>query len=487
MKKVSAIGGLLAAAIAAVIGMVALETAPSSATFPGTNGKIAFSSIRDGNYEIYVMNAGGSGQTNLTNNPAIDQTSGWSPDGTKLAFTSNRDGGQDIYAMNADGSGVVRLTFLAGNQLTPAWSPDGTKIAFTSDGDGNNEIYVMNANGTGITRLTFDPALDWNPSWSPDGAKIVFRSDRAGNYEIYVMNANGSNQTNLTNNPNHDNNPDWSPDGSKIAFTRRISGNDEIHVMNADGSSQTQLTNKAGVDDVAAWSPDGTKIAYISEGVGGDWDVFVMNADGSAPTNLTNTPAREQLPEWQRLTSTATPTVTPSPTATATPSPSLPIQGQLANCFQETNIAYGHNNLEGEWLAFEPGAPDVLQTLDHFAIGEGYLVNVDADCTISADGHNIALYNGWNLFGWPPAAPSPSGDIKAQLADCLESINIANGLNNETKVWTVFEPSAPPVLQTLTGLAASGGYFINASNVCHIISGPNHVGLYEGWNLVGWR
>jgi len=97
-------------------------------TFPGLNGKIAFTSIRDGNEEIYVMNADGTDQTRLTNNPAGDWNPDWSPDGTRIAFNSNRESGQDeIYVMNPDGSGVTDLTNNPASDGSPTWSPDGTK------------------------------------------------------------------------------------------------------------------------------------------------------------------------------------------------------------------------------------------------------------------------------------------------------------------------------------------------------------------------
>ncbi len=179
------------------------------------SGKIAFMSDRDGNVEIYVMNADGSGQKNLTNNPAIDKNPAWSPDGKKIAFDSYRDGNQDIYVMNADGSGQKNLTNDLINGGYPAWSPDGKKIAFDSYRDGNWEIYVMNADGSGQKRLTNNPADDNFPSWSPDGKKIAFMSDRDGNLEIIVMNADGSGLENLTNNPADDGYPSWSPFLSK--------------------------------------------------------------------------------------------------------------------------------------------------------------------------------------------------------------------------------------------------------------------------------
>src|SRR4026208_846628 len=92
---------------------------PAQAGFPGSNGKIAFVSDRDGNQEIYSMNADGSGQVNLTKNPASDFDPSWSPDGTKIAFTSDRDNGWEIYVMNSDGSGVTRIT----NNPALDWTP----------------------------------------------------------------------------------------------------------------------------------------------------------------------------------------------------------------------------------------------------------------------------------------------------------------------------------------------------------------------------
>jgi len=93
------------------------------------NGKIAFTSYRDGNGEIYLMNPDGSGQTRLTTNIADDVYPARSPNGTKIAFASNRDGNREIYVMNTDGTGQIRLTTNIADDYDPAWSPDNSKIS----------------------------------------------------------------------------------------------------------------------------------------------------------------------------------------------------------------------------------------------------------------------------------------------------------------------------------------------------------------------
>ena len=92
------------------------ESAPAA-------GKIVFTSSRDGNAEVYVVDADGSGLRRLTDNPASDFFFAWSPDSSHIAFLSNRDGNQDIYVMNADGTGQTNLTKNPADNYDPAWSP----------------------------------------------------------------------------------------------------------------------------------------------------------------------------------------------------------------------------------------------------------------------------------------------------------------------------------------------------------------------------
>ena len=148
--------------------------------------KIAFTSHRKDNADIYVMNADRTDVVNITNHEAHDSFPAWSPDGKKIAFVSTRDGhALDVCVMKADGTNVVNLTKFWSAEYDPVWSPDGKKIAFVSDRHGNSEIYVMNADGTDVVNITKHEAHNYDPAWSPDGTTIAFTSHREGNPDIY--------------------------------------------------------------------------------------------------------------------------------------------------------------------------------------------------------------------------------------------------------------------------------------------------------------
>ena len=263
-----------------------------------SNEKIVFTSARDGNFEIYSMNADGTNHTRLTNNPGGDITPAFSPDGNRIAFASVRNNNLDIYVMNADGSNQTRLTTNGSDDYDPAFSPDGSRIAFTSTRNGNYEIYVMNANGSNETRLTNNAAFDGASVFSPDGSRIAFLSFRNGNGEIYAMNSDGTNQTRLTNDPADDYGATFSPDGSQIVFASTRDGNAEIYSMSADGTNQTRLTINPATDAEPSFSPDGSRVAFDSNR-DGNYEIYSMNADGTDQTRLTSVPAFDSSPAFR--------------------------------------------------------------------------------------------------------------------------------------------------------------------------------------------
>jgi dipeptidyl aminopeptidase/acylaminoacyl peptidase len=126
------------------------------------------------------------GTTAPTPSPAASSPTGSPSIGAveQIAFASDRDGNREIYVMSADGTGLERVTNDPAEDGQPAWSPDGTEIAFSSNRDGNFEIYVMSADGTGERRLTNGSESDQSPAWSPDGTEIAYFSNRVGGFDI---------------------------------------------------------------------------------------------------------------------------------------------------------------------------------------------------------------------------------------------------------------------------------------------------------------
>jgi Tol biopolymer transport system component len=319
-SRVAAVRAVVLAFVAPVVIIVGVAgTKPAEAAFPGKNGRLAFTSDRDGDFEVFTMRPDGSDVKQLTKNKAVDAPMDWSPDGKKLVFVSDRDGDLEVYTMNADGSGVKRLTFSPGADSAGSWSPDGKKIAFESNRDGNFEIFVMNANGLGVKQLTFNGGFF--PDWSPDGTKIVFHDIRTNNSEVRTINANGSNEINLTNDPPGfgpaDRAPDFSPNSRQLAFASdRDGGEDlEILVMGADGSNPTNRTNNEANDDVPVFSPDGKKIVFMSDRDGNS-EVYTMNANGSGTKRLTRSPATDLAVDWQPNTAPAVTNFQPSSDST---------------------------------------------------------------------------------------------------------------------------------------------------------------------------
>jgi Tol biopolymer transport system component len=276
------------------------SAAPVEPLLSATPARLIFTAKTRQGTEIFSLSEGGSQPVQLTYDSdesvgAINTGPACSPDGRWIAFTGIRNGQSDIYLMRPDGSEETRLTDDPADDADPAFSPDGGQIAFVSQRDGNKGIYVMDLDGTILARLANLPANVSSPAWSPNGTQIAFTADVNGYSQIYLVNLGSSEQVNISNYPGSDYGPSWSPDGSKIAFysASRVEGNQEVlYMVNKDGSGLAALTsekpNQMERNMGPAWSPDGIWIAFYSYREGYLSGIFETPSDGSGKLGLQN-------------------------------------------------------------------------------------------------------------------------------------------------------------------------------------------------------
>jgi Tol biopolymer transport system component/formylglycine-generating enzyme required for sulfatase activity/pimeloyl-ACP methyl ester carboxylesterase len=376
-------------------------------------GVIAFFSNRDGNDEIYVMNADGSNQRNLTNHPLSDTDPAWSPDGSQIAFASTRDRNYEIYVMDADGNNVRRLTDHPDIDAHPTWSPDGSQIAFLSRRDGNVEVYLINVDGSNLQRITFNTYNDFEINWSPDGKLIALSSEIGEFGNIYTIDIEAAlhgplKRNQLTATEAVDAFPIWSPDGSRIAFISNREGEEnwEIYVMDADGSNQRRLTYSEGLDGIATWSPDGTQIAFESNR-DGDNEIYILNItealqnpEGAEIIQLTHNDINDQQPVWRpdpKVSPAYVPHYEPAPCQFTKPS------GREIECGYLT-VPEDRNQPEGESIrlhvaTFKSNSSDPApDPVVHLVGGPGGSLLDDANAYLQRGGDEILKTRDYIMF-----------------------------------------------------------------------------------------
>lgn len=181
----------------------------------------------------------------------------WTPDGQQIVYSGNDDGDFDIYVINADGSGGLQLTSNDTDDTDPVVSPDGTRVIYASDVStpGSPEIFSVPIAGGEPTQLTDASGSSRAPAFSPDGQRIAFASDRNGDSDIWIMDANGQRPFLVTidDGDAEDRSPVWTPDGRWIAF---ISNRDgavfQVYMITLDGAALVQVTD--GEDNVQSIS-----------------------------------------------------------------------------------------------------------------------------------------------------------------------------------------------------------------------------------------
>ena len=271
--------------------------------------KILFTSARDGNYEVYMMNSDGSEQVNLTQHRANDLDATWSPTGEKILFVSDRDGTRDLYLMDPDGANVRRVFKKEIYRENPTWAPDGERIAYEYVNwvDLTTTIYIATL---GETEKEF--VMDGSyPSWAPDGTEIACSlGDR-----LTLINVHTETQKLLLPKKamNWQRYPSWSAAGDKLTFAwnkhpmPKVLDRDlhnewiknlTIYIINRDGTDLKQLVDEAGPRaDYPVLSPNGKQVLYTQE-VNGFLQIFKIDVNNRIRTQLTHIGVRNLGGDW---------------------------------------------------------------------------------------------------------------------------------------------------------------------------------------------
>ena len=176
----------------------------------------------------------------------------WSPDGSKIAFTTNRDGNPEIYVMNKDGSGVRRMTNSPGIDVSPTWSPTGGQLAWVSDRTGTARIYIMDADGSNHRVLINEECF--RPTWASGKFNEIAYAGKSGpGYDIKIYSFAEGTSRRITDGIGSNESPAFSPNGRHIAFTSTRNGKVQVYTIARDGNDLRQITRE-GNNKYPNWS-----------------------------------------------------------------------------------------------------------------------------------------------------------------------------------------------------------------------------------------
>jgi TolB protein len=223
------------------------------------NSRIAFTSLGNGGWSIKMFSLVLNRVVAFQSPGGTTQSPAWSADGAKLAYSSSRSGDTQIYISDASGAGAKAMTSFRGPNVSPTWNPKtGAQISWVGGRTGLPQIYIADTDGGNVQRMT-DGGYATSPSWSPNGQFLVFAWDRnygpgaPGSQDIYIMDIASKRWTQLTHDAGRNDFPSWAPDGRHVVFEREINHRPEIWTMLADGTQQQQLTH-GGDNSMPNWS-----------------------------------------------------------------------------------------------------------------------------------------------------------------------------------------------------------------------------------------
>ncbi|MDK9700572.1 MAG: hypothetical protein OEM52_10550 [bacterium] len=253
-------------------------------------------STTTGNRELFSTNLFGLNRSQLTSDGTILISPTVSPDGSKVAYTSFRNGNADVWIQSTSGGPANILVSTPYVDSSPRFAPDGKTVAFATTVDGNCEIYTIESNSTNKNRITFASGIDTSPSWSPAGDRIVFTSDRSGNPQVYTMASDGTDIRRITYEGEYNDSPVWSPRGDRIVYVRRENGVFQIYQCDPAGVTHKRLLYYSEDQKDPAFVPGGFRISFVTVWQGIPGIALLTPETGEVDMIVTNVVA--QRPVW---------------------------------------------------------------------------------------------------------------------------------------------------------------------------------------------
>jgi TolB protein len=267
-----------------------------------TSGTVVYTLRQAGRDNLWMQSFGQPFPVRLTDND--DRDPAFDPEGKRIAFTSRREGNWELYVMDVASRNPNRLTFSGGYEGSPSWSPDGAYIVYEAYENNNLDIYFIKADGTEApTRITRNPAPDFSPSWSFGGREIAYVSLRDGNAEIYVINLNAPSEDDavrMTNTPDlNEDFPAWSPvDQQLIAYSVREAGIEVIRTKSITAPNAEPGIIAQGRYPV--FSPDGGSILYSVDSGSGSLFAASSVSNSAFTSTAFSVPGRARRMSWTR-------------------------------------------------------------------------------------------------------------------------------------------------------------------------------------------
>lgn len=182
----------------------------------------------------------------------------WSPDGRRLVVTLSRDGNSQLYIINADGSGTPqRLTSSAAIDTEAVWSGDGAWVYFVSDRGGGPQVYRVPAAGGAVERITFQGDYNISPTLSPDGRQLAYVARQAGAFRLMLLELGAGTPPLALTDTRDDESPSFAPNGRLIVYATRQPGGDVLMTTTLDGKIKTRLLASGADMREPAWGPFG--------------------------------------------------------------------------------------------------------------------------------------------------------------------------------------------------------------------------------------